>query len=33
MIAQFATLEEAEDFLRNGDEESPGEPGPIVFVD
>lgn len=33
MIAEFATLEEAEDFLRNGDEESPGEPGPIVFVD
>jgi hypothetical protein len=33
MIAEFATPKEAEDFLRNGDEEAPSKPGPIGFVD
>jgi hypothetical protein len=32
MIAEFATAEEANDFLKNGDEESSGEHGPIGFI-
>jgi hypothetical protein len=33
LIAEFKTREDAEDFVRNGDDESSDEPGPIGSVD
>jgi hypothetical protein len=32
-IAEFETREEADYFLKNGDQESPDELGPVGFVD
>ncbi len=32
LIAEFKTRAEAEDFLTNSDEDLPGAPGPIGFV-
>jgi DNA-directed RNA polymerase subunit RPC12/RpoP len=33
LIAEFATAEQAEHFLTNGDDESCGQLGPVGFVD